>query len=275
MPLEPWRHRHPLESPIWKIRRAEKHVESINEYIHRWESLEPNGMVRHLHAGNTLYEYTLVARYPPLIDIGTAIGEFAYQLRSALDQIVYAMSVFPDNLHGRNLERAERSTSFPILRVRDDNHIGKLLTYVPDNIRQRAWQAIDLVQPYQRGDTAEHDPLALLDQMNIRDKHRILEPAASGLTFDTKDIDPRIWIMRGGANDGDIVARVPVDLDPATDFEHRIRRLMTIPIPRPAGGVPIAGIGEIYSYVAFDVLPRFFDLFDPLPEAVKIPRPPK
>ncbi len=273
MPIEQWRKQHPLESPIWKIHQAERHIEAINQYVHLWESLEPNGMRRHLNADNTFYEYTLVAIYPPLIDFGIAIGEFAYQLRSALDQIVYAMSLFPTNLRGNALESAERSTSFPIMRSRDDDRIWSLLQYVPENIRGRAWEAINLVQPYQRGSTAEQDPLALLDQMNIRDKHRILAPATSGFTIDQMNIDPRIQTMQGSVKNGDIVARVPADLDPEADFDRRITRVITIPITRPTGGIQLARIAEIYACVAFDVLPRFFDLFEPLPAAVRVPSP--
>lgn len=275
MPIEPWRQRHPLESPIWKIRRAEKHIESINTYIHLWESLEPSRLVRSLNTDQTLYEYRVVARFPPLLDIGFAIGEFAYQLRSALDQIVYALSVFPDGLTTDDLDRAERTTSFPVRRTRDDKAIRECLKFVPDGIKELAWKAIDSVQPYQQGDMAEYDPLSVLDQMNIRDKHRVLEPAVGALTIDRKDIHPRIQIIaQDSINDGDIIARVPADLDPEEAFDRRITRAITIPISRPAGGVKIARIGEVYSCVAFDVLPRFVALFPPLPSTVSLPRPP-
>lgn len=272
MPIEPWRARHPLESPIWKIRRALKHIETMNTHLSLWESLEPDWLERHLNSEGSHFEYTLVARYPPLIDIGTAIGEFAYQLRSALDQIVYALAVFPSTLSADALAKAERSTSFPIMLERNDKRIRDVLRYVPNPNQERAYETINLVQPYHRT-PPEVDPLALLDQMNIQDKHRVLQPAVGGLRFDGAGMDPSIKIAKGSVRNGELIARVPVTLDPERDFERRVSRRMTIPISRPPGGIEIHQVGEIYSCVAFDVLPRFVDLFDPLPPTVAVPTP--
>lgn len=272
MPLEPWREIHPLESPLRKIRRAEKHVEAINGYIALWESLDPNSLVINLSADRTLHECRLVAKFPPFHDFGIALGEFAYQLRSALDQIVFALSDF-NNLSKKELEDAESRTSFPILTRRNDNAIQKRLRFVPDRTRERAWKAVDFAQPYQRGDLAEQHGLAVLNQLSIRDKHRILDPVADGFRFNRDGINPEVWIAEGSVNDGDVVARVPSHLDPQVELDGRFSREITIPLSHPEGGVSIHRVGEIYGYVAFEVLPRFFELFDPLPPTVKIPQP--
>jgi hypothetical protein len=273
MAIEPWREWHPLESPIWKIERANKHIESINFYVRQWDALKPYGMDSNLDATKTFYELRLLAKIPPFLDIGVDLGEFAYQLRSSLDQMVFAMCEF-GNLSGRELENAERTSMFPILRRRDDDRIWGKLKFVPEKIRERAWEAINLVQPYQQGILAERDALSILDEMNIRDKHRVLQPVVGAFQVNRDGLSPGVSIAEGSLNDGDIVASVPTYLDPKVELDGRFTREIRVPIRRPAGGIAIAWISNIYARVAYDVLPLFFDLFEPLPATVKIPQRP-
>src|SRR5947208_2609328 len=107
MQLEPWRDYHPLESPMYKTRWAHKHLEDIDGYIDRYNSLNPHAVIGQLNADQTFYDCYIVAQFPPFADFGIAIGEFAYELKSALDQIIFALSDF-SGLGGRDLERAER-----------------------------------------------------------------------------------------------------------------------------------------------------------------------
>jgi len=273
MTIEPWRPRHPLESPIWKLQQAEKHIRTIKDYLGLWESLRPNDVVRKLNADGTSYDFKLVARFPPFIDFGITLGEFAYQLRSALDQIIFALCVFPTDLDAEALNRAERSASFPILMKREDRAIRAALRYVPPAREHAVFAVLDAVQPYQRGDAAEFDDLALLNEINVRDKHRVLAPASGALTIQREGLDPAVWIATDNVDDGDTIARSPAHLGPDV-LEGRISREILVPIMRPAAGIPLARIGEIYSCVAFDVLPRFFEFFDPLPSTVRAPTPP-
>ncbi len=268
--LEPWRGIHPLESPILKLGRAKKHLETIDDYVSKYNSLDPTYLTRSLDADGTFYEYRLQSRFPPFLDFGIVIGEFAYQVRSALDQLIFALSVFPSNLSNRSLHVAERAASFPILHEPNDSRLKGQMKYVPVGIFDAVWQIVDGVQPYQKGQAAERDALAILDEINIRDKHRLLRPAGNLLHFDRANLAKSIEIVASNTiGDGDVFARIPVHLDPKVEFEPRITSEIKIEIGRPAGGVGLAVLGIIYGHVCRDILPRFEQFFDAMPSTVK------
>ncbi len=129
---------HPLDGPILKIKRAKKHLEELDGLLSTYTAANPYGVRRNLNSEKTFYEYRLIAVFPPFLDFGVVIPEFAYQLRSALDQIIYALSVFPAGLTAFELERAERSVGFPIRMPNNAGIVEGRLKYVPDTIRDRA-----------------------------------------------------------------------------------------------------------------------------------------
>lgn len=274
MNLTPWREAHPLEGVIRKIWWAYKHLEVIDRDLDAYETLHPHSVITNLNAEETFHECRLRSVMPPPIEVGIRIGEFAYQLRSALDQIVFALSVFPPELTSRDLERAERSTSFPIMKIPNESYILGQLGRIPEDRRPRIWEIIDSLQPYQRGDGVERDLLAILDELNVRDKHRILKPTGVVVHINREHLAEGIEILAdGSANTSDVIARVPAHLDPKTEFYPRVSVEEVIPIPRPAGGVYLAVLSDIYKRVRDGVLPPFLEFFPPLPpdlESVRI-----
>ncbi|TAJ17699.1 MAG: hypothetical protein EPO65_10650 [Dehalococcoidia bacterium] len=265
-----WLDQHPLDSPLWKIRWAKNHVEVIDRAIRLWHALDENNVAANLNADQTLWEYRVGAVRPPPLDISLEAGGFAYQLRSALDQIVYGLSVFPNGLSDRDRESAEGSTAFPILRAANDDAIWGRLRFVPEEIRGRVWEAINQVQPYQAGDLYR-DELMLLDRINIRDKHRLLEPAGGNLDILDVPLKPGMWIAHGHLKNGDVFFRVPADLDPEVELHNHFSRSISLRIPGPVGDIPIWRLRDIYRRVAFEVLPLFYPLCNPLPKGQRIP----
>lgn len=274
MDFELWRESHPLEGPIFKLKRAQKHLETIDDYLARYDGLNPTSMVCRLNADKTFYECTLQSLTPPFLDFGIAIGEFSYQVRSALDHIIYALAEFPDSLSERERDRAERSTSFPISLVPNDTFIDSQLRYVRGLIRSDVRKIIDGVQPYTRGDRnqARMDPLALLDELNRVDKHRVFRSPEVGIHIERTNIDPGIDIMAtGSAKHGEVFARIPANIDPKVEFYPRVSSEVVLPVTGPSGGkIRMESLGIIHNCVRNLILPKFVRFFDSLPASVQI-----
>ena len=249
MELEGWRETHPLEGPLLKLKWAEKHLKTIDEYLIKYEALNPTSMVCNLNADKTFYEYSLRSLMPPFLDFGIAIGEFSYQVRSAMDHIIYALAEFPATLTPRELDRAERTTSFPI-------------------------SIVDAVQPYQRGNRnqARSDPLALLDEINRIDKHRVFRGPKVTININRADIAPGIKVLATGiAKHGDVFAWIPADLDPKVEFYPRVSTEVVLPVTGPSGRkIQMESLRIIHNRVRNSILPQFVRFFDPLPSSVKI-----
>ncbi len=268
MVLEPWRDQHPLEGPFLKLQRAQKHLETLDEYLVKFEALQPHGLSAQLDADQSFHEVRLQAMFGPFLDFWTIIGEFCYQVRSSLDQIIYALAVFPDSMSERDRSRAERETAFPIglIRQKNDSGVRGRLIHIPKPSRERVFKIVDSVQPYQRGDrdAANLDPLALLDELNILDKHRTFKLLPVTVHIDLIDLAPGIrTISLGSAGHGDIIAWVPANLDPEVDFYPRVTVEVVLPVTRHGGFVHMSNLGLIHNRMRDEILPQFKQFFWP------------
>ena len=275
MTLERWRDQHPLEGPFIKLKRAEKHLDEIDRLNKVFVELDPHGVSSQLNADKTFYECRLHAIFPPFLDFWTYVGEFCYQVRSSLDHIIYALSVFPDTLSKRDRTKAEKDTGFPIslMRTVNDSSIKGRLTWVPTKIYEAVFRVVDDEQPYQRGDSlaAFDDPLALLDELGNLDKHRLFKLLPVSLSINLEGLAPGIkTISSGSTRDGDIFAWVPADLDPKVDFYPRVSAKVCLPVTRHGELVHVDSLGVIHRRVRYEILPRFKEFFGPLPPSVQI-----
>src|SRR5689334_16894336 len=108
--LEPWRDQHPLEGPFLMLKRAKNHLETLDKYLVEFDALNPHRVTSQLNSDKTFHECRLIAQFPPFLDFWLAIGEFCYQVRSALDQIAYSLCVFPATLSPIERAKAESSS---------------------------------------------------------------------------------------------------------------------------------------------------------------------
>jgi hypothetical protein len=275
MDLEKWRDQHPLEGPFIKLKRAEKHLETIDQYLAKFDSLAAHGVSFELDDEKSFYQARLHALFPPFIDFWTIIGEFCYQVRSSLDHLVYAVSEFPSTLTEKELAKAERDTAFPISleRQKSDAGVRGRLRSVPQGIREEVFKVVDRYQPYQRGDreAAFDDALALLDELSNLDKHRIFKMLEVNIKIDLIDLAPGIrTIQATKANDGQIFAWIPAHLDPEAAFLPRVKTQVVLPVKRHGGHVHIESLRAIHNRARNDILPEFKQFFGPLPVSVVI-----
>jgi hypothetical protein len=99
------------------------------------------------------------------------IGDYVHNARSALDQVIFAIS------YSRNPDEFanDRTTSFPIFNDRDAFNRPRRNRPALHEIRgipPDAKAIVEGLQPYHRGKDAASDPLWLVHEMSNIDKHR-------------------------------------------------------------------------------------------------------
>ncbi|MFN2488831.1 MAG: hypothetical protein ABR529_03650 [Actinomycetota bacterium] len=154
---------HPLESAQLKIRRAEDHLRAFNECHQRFLDANPYRVTRELHRDGAEHVYTVEVRSRPPNYLSAIAGDFFHNLRSALDSVLYDVSVATKPA----LTAKERRTiGFPIA-LREENLDVAQMRYAPC----AAQAEVKAAQPYQ-GEKADMHPLWLLRCFNNIDKHQ-------------------------------------------------------------------------------------------------------
>lgn len=197
-----------------KLRRADHHLKALEETIQRFRDSHPYRIVSEddLDIGKRLYRAQIVKR-PPVIDWAMVIGDWAHNLRSALDQLALSLAwaYTKDALPARYVE----NSSFPIYVDRDlspetlKRRVGKIH---PD-----AKAIVKDVQPYGRRDNQR---LAYLHRISNQDKHRaplLTAGFVSSVTYWGED-DVRPVLSPTFENGAIVVYRdIPADLESNVD----------------------------------------------------------
>ena len=167
-----------------KVERAKEHRDSLDTYLREEVLIEGNSPTLAMKFKPKTSEYILyidtLPDFGPMMErIGVLIGDFAHNLRGALDHLVYQLALI--HLDGQLLD--ERRIQMPI----EDEPVGFLQRCHFRNrgggwIRQlspKDWAIIKAYQPYdgRHLDTSMNlhfHPLAVLRDLSNRDKHRLL-----------------------------------------------------------------------------------------------------
>jgi hypothetical protein len=130
-------------------------------------------VVSHYDADFGGYVFRVPGRLPPLT-WGLAVGEFAYYLRSALDNLLWQLVIARGGT-------PTRVTQFPIYEDETDKKGKPNVRWVEkltDGVLPEDFTFIEGLQPYKAGlDLAKWQPLALLGHLNDVDKHRYVHVA--------------------------------------------------------------------------------------------------
>lgn len=248
---------HPLDGPRLKIIRAYEHLEAFEHGLNAFVTPTPYRMVGQLDADEAFYVYHIEQSKPMPLSSWMDASEAVTSLRHALDHLAWQLAIVGVRERGETREPFDR-TEFPIhwrepfadWKVRD----------LPD----RAVEIIKSLQPYHRGEAAKRELLWMLHELDIVDKHRLLNfPTAVVESSDT--LDARVQWHAGSLENGDVFARVPADIDVEKDFHPHIKIVVAFPQAGPAGGFTYRILRRIHDYVAFDVLPRFSGFFPEKP----------
>lgn len=155
---------HPLQSIDWRIERADEHLAALDREIDAFLDEEDRRVVGHFEADSSEYVFKFTGE-PPNPRLGLIVGEFAHNLRAALDNLVWQLV----RLRGGS---PTRRTEFPIYvsrkRYRDRGRSALRGVSADDRA------AIEAIQPYHAGERAPDTHLAVLAWLNNVDKHRFL-----------------------------------------------------------------------------------------------------
>lgn len=206
--------------PHAKVRRAYRHIESLERSIERFLTSNPYRVFGEFDVKTgeyALYAYSVHApASPPVVSWSVRVGEVVYHLRSALDQAVYELSREP----GRSL----RKTAFPIYRHgrRSASKSGRARFSLKDqkiaHLPFKYRRMIERMQPYDRRSAYPFFALWLLHEMNNADKHRTLvniHPSTVDYAITGRTPEDFVEVFRGapvydGAEVGRMIPGVPI-----------------------------------------------------------------
>jgi hypothetical protein len=200
-----------IRSVDLKLARADSQVRTLADQISAWTSRNP--ITARVELRDQRLGFRLIlqdfAETAPIDDWGLLIGECVHNLRSALDNLAFALARLR-----RDPPRNPGAIAFPIYQDRSQfkkHGLGKL-----DQMPAEAASLIERLQPFQRDmpeveGTPDTDALVLLQGLNNADKHRVpsvvfVAPVEIGTSCAVKF-----------SSDEDAAANVPPDVTVSLD----------------------------------------------------------
>jgi hypothetical protein len=246
---------HTLDGCHAKIQRANEHIHQIHTEIVAGKIRLPSDALRLQHyfqvpkpSEPDIFTHELVfsiQKDPPPVPLIFSVlaGEATYQLRSALDHLVYQAILAHTN------EPPTFNSAFPIIgkgrmakqgrwRSAPDEYVAQT-ERLKQVISGAAEAIIHGLQPFQRGAAYQDDPLWILQELNNTDKHRLLVLTVHAVDFYKVDVT-----LHGET--------VTATFTPGISYERgaEIGRMPCPGHPRDHGEVSVDG--ELVVQIAFD-----------------------
>lgn len=247
-----------LTYPKVKADRAAIHYNAFSSLITKFATGHPYTITKHDDAKRQLHVIT-VKLNPAPIDIPILVGEYAYQLRTALDHLAWQLGL----LSGR---KPSRSSSFPIQSGTGPKDRERF-TRATWDIPCEAVDVIKSLQPYLRGKDVQLDPLWQLNKLCNLDKHQTVGVSHSQV---------RMWFSGEAGvakytpnySAAEMAFLLPLALKDQVETKPLPPLLIFgKPIDAPGADFELTQeqIAEIHRYVTQDVFPRFARFFAHLP----------
>jgi hypothetical protein len=156
-----------------KVDRAD---EAIHEMADKWGKwVDPNPYPAWIDADPRAGRYRLgfdfSVRPPP--EFAVRAGEIAYDLRSALDHLIWREAI--EHLRRVPTDKVGRRIMFPLLPTRTKfERFKKSAPKQGWSVQKDAWAIVERHQPYVRGKRKGPTALGLLEWFNRIDKHRAI-----------------------------------------------------------------------------------------------------
>jgi hypothetical protein len=262
-----------LHDPFAKLRRAHHHLEALYGEFNRSVGLKTHTLA--VEEGKEPRTYILKARNLPDLppDWGLILGDFANNLRSALDHLVWQLVILSGARPGRH-------NQFPIC-LREARYWGSKKDGIR-SVREHRLKGvdedyrtpIDTVQPYLRGRDPHLSMLAGLRDLSNFDKHQVIQ-AAFRMLLEPKP--EHFEVISSDENAAVEVTAMPWQrleneaavcqvriISSAPDAKVGIRSDLPIGIGFGEIGIRIDGLGPLYEFVR-DFLKSFTAVLgDPL-----------
>jgi hypothetical protein len=158
-----------IDGPLYKVRHAQHHLETLKDELTSWIDGRPYLVSIEHESRPEAHTWTFtmneVLDAPPRIAL--VFGDYVHNLRSALDQLVWAMSV--NNNRGKDPSNANL-IGFPVADKPERFYDAPVL-------RNLTWEqatVLESFQPYHGGDA--NKALGDLNVLWNDDKHRLIHP---------------------------------------------------------------------------------------------------
>lgn len=156
-----------------KIKRAEKHIQSLSKEIPTWSAKNPVKADCVINDGQLGFKLILKNFEEPssLSNWALSTGECIHNLRSSLDNLAYALARIKQDPPAK-----PRAIKFPIYQ--DEVQFNKQSKSTLEQLTNQASDLITKIQPFQRNNVnvegkPENDPLVILNWLSNIDKHQI------------------------------------------------------------------------------------------------------
>ena len=250
-----------------KFRRSLEHYDSLQEAITGWVFEQGYHFVDATQDSDGDSSYILTVKPLPVpLRIPAIFGDVVHNLRSALDhfarQLLLASDAEPDDGPG--------GTVFPIRVKAPSSGSDLVLKARSGDISNELKRVLDAVQPYHWGSKSSEHPLALLNALDIIDKHRmlhttVLNAEGGSVTFGAPDgVIPSKHHVLVREGQETRVAVDPVELHDGPLPTGTWKITLGLLEPTVDQGIPLDGIvGQLAVHVAGEVILRFMDCMHP------------
>jgi hypothetical protein len=190
-------------SGCWaKISRANVHLEFLNERVKSFAMDMSSYKVITEDDWQTAKVFIDGEPEPPVEEWGAIIGDVVHNLRSALDHLVWQLTIANGHtpppvipLKRRDPGGIWRDIAFPIhVDTYPLDHLGNLIPWSASKEPKSLWgvrpdlrTVIQKLQPFSRRKNSSKEPLAVLDELWNTDKHRHLHLAHFLVVLDDVD----------------------------------------------------------------------------------------
>jgi hypothetical protein len=197
-----------------KLGRTLDHLDELSAIVKPWTDGDRHTTRCEIDTQVNIRTFFATAEQPPKDLIGPIIGDVLHNIRSALDNLAYALACAFTNPLPADFETG---SEFPIFGNRDKSGAvgigqGKFQQLKRDGspaptsglFKIQGWDPaaqtiVEGLQPYHRGNAFESDPLWLLHDLDRIDKHRSLHIAVAAiqgarLGFNPKDRNLAGWV---------------------------------------------------------------------------------
>jgi hypothetical protein len=239
-----------MDGPRLKVERAKEHLDTLKDNLLMWRDMKPYHSILEEDPKTSRYIVRLNVGATPPKRWGTIIGDFAFNLRSALDQAAWQIALLKTDSPGK--------TQFPIFKD-DPNTSKKLLGQWRSQTKYlcATYDFIESCQPYHGGPRAEEHGLWILhEKLCNADKHRVLAPLGHQFRLPL----PNGGLIFGVFNDGDVIGYWPIDSDPQKDLQPILMSRVVFDLGSPVG-LGLEDLIRIYDYVADLIVPTLASVF--------------
>jgi hypothetical protein len=240
-----------LADPYLKTVRAKEHLDDIRERLRVFRESDPCSFRREDDFENGLHIIRFKFKNVP-DKIALVVGDFLYCLRSALDQLVWALAL------RKQVGTYPRGTQFPIFKEANRQKFESYTSGVPTE----AIAIIESFQPYRGRDTAARES-HLLWRLNLLcniDKHRRIPVDASILDFRLPEFPERLIPQVQFDHDAEMIV-APLEFKRYMALDPQGSLDVTFGDPCEGIRCNLEGLEQIYEFVTNSVIPRFTRFF--------------